>query len=530
MYKRIIGIFICVIIIMLNVDFPVQAKEETMSLTISQKTKRTVDLEGNILGICDFCIDQDSIYTLSNQNNTIIHYSEGIEKDVLSFDYHGSKVIKFAVEGDYSCVFSSNGDIILYKDWMELSRISIYEFTDSALVLDFYLKDKTLYFTGCSSKFPDFTTFIFTFSDDEIKYKDMIEGRTSEGIEVVSPEIVKSFMLEYCKTQAKSEGFNFEELQGIMDLGVDNNGGHYYYSSEIINKTGQEYYIQRIYHFNKRQQLIHVYNIPIGIFTCDYPFKNINGELFLLHNSEDKTEIIQLTSNSVDFSLKECITPINWSESIKKRQSVSLKRENSLIEGNQSKMQVVTTVSRASCITRATNYLNFTWSCSSANLNSSLANWIKPHYISGAGSWYSMPYCFGKSDTITSFNNGILSGKNIGNINTGVALTSTTVGMDCTGFVCKTWLCSYFNTYGITGPAYSISWSQLKQADAMCYYNANTSTGHIVLYSHTLSNGFYYDYECTTSYNYDRVVGIGRSQASFLSSGYSPYRYYNITD
>lgn len=169
---------------------------------------------------------------------------------------------------------------------------------------------------------------------------------------------------------------------------------------------------------------------------------------------------------------------------------------------------------------------SFTWSCAAKNL-AALSNWKCPRYVSGAGTYSFMPYCWGGFSTTAQFKTGLSNGGRVGNINTSTgAYVSNTYGLDCSGYVSRCWRQSTKYGTGTIGNICSkINYSQLKSADAL-----NKSGSHIVLYEYADGSGNYVLYEATTLNKYDRVSHTTRPISELSSSGYVALRYNGITD
>lgn len=146
-------------------------------------------------------------------------------------------------------------------------------------------------------------------------------------------------------------------------------------------------------------------------------------------------------------------------------------------------------VSRSSALRIGDTYVLHQYSCRAANLSPvnvtgpdgdivRTPSWL----ISGMNA--RVPYMWGGFNTINSFDNGLLSGKYAGDINT-AGVSGYAVGVDCSGFVSRCWQLTYHcSTSGmpnITG-AYG-SWDEMKPGDAVL------KNGHVRMFIEKTSNG-----------------------------------------
>ncbi|MDO4174056.1 MAG: hypothetical protein Q4D42_04775, partial [Eubacteriales bacterium] len=184
------------------------------------------------------------------------------------------------------------------------------------------------------------------------------------------------------------------------------------------------------------------------------------------------------------------------------------------------------TISRSTIISNAKAYhRQFTWTCSSSNL-ASLTNWTCPRYVSGAGSYTYMPYCWGGFSTTGEYTSGMSRGGRVGNINTSTAgHVGNTYGLDCSGYVSRCWgLGSKKSTSTLPNVATKITYASLQQGDMI-----DKAGSHVVLYEKADGNGGYILYEATKWLSMDRVAYTVRSISSLQNSSYVAYRYNNVS-
>ncbi|MQL51307.1 hypothetical protein GFC01_03320 [Desulfofundulus thermobenzoicus] len=189
--------------------------------------------------------------------------------------------------------------------------------------------------------------------------------------------------------------------------------------------------------------------------------------------------------------------------------------------------QSLPTVNRSLIQSTAQSYWSWTWYCSQSNYNTTGGS-IRPRYITAPNQNYqSVPYCWGGSDSLASFQSRQGSGWTCGNINTDGYYISGTCGVDCSGYVQR---CLGLNDkkYDTTmldssNISFRVSPSSLKFGDAW------NKSDHIMLYHQRDGYGNYILYEATKLNAYDRVAHTVRN-ASEVESAYHAIRRQNINE
>lgn len=166
----------------------------------------------------------------------------------------------------------------------------------------------------------------------------------------------------------------------------------------------------------------------------------------------------------------------------------------------------------------ATSYhTSYSWTCTSSN-PAYLENWVKPSYVTTAGTYTCMPYCWGGFDDQSGYETKLANGYRVGQA------TSTypwnTCGLDCAGYVSRCWnLDEHHYTLALYDVSTDIDFDELQSGDAL------NSTNHVMLFDYyNNSNGTYILYECTTTSDYDRVAHTIRTATS-VESTYTPIKY-----
>lgn len=196
-------------------------------------------------------------------------------------------------------------------------------------------------------------------------------------------------------------------------------------------------------------------------------------------------------------------------------------------QNNENETKAITALlTRAACYNRANSYYNFSWTCTNTNL-SALTNWTKPHYITGAGTYWSMPYCWGGFHNPTQYTTGLANGGRVGNVNTSNAgYISNTYGIDCSGLVSRAWSkTTKYNVTGLVNCSTQIAWESIGLADAIVL-----PAHHIRLMLYKGNNGAYVCYESTVSNQLDRVACTSYSLEALVQGGYLPYHYNSLID
>ena len=256
----------------------------------------TQDAEGNYYGAADFCIDGESVYILSTSTNTITEYQHQEMVRKIHFTEAGLNLIQFAVKGDIAYAYAVNpigSYIVKYHDWKSTAAMSIYEFTQTDGFLDFYIIGDDLY--AVTSGGPDCVTCLIHQEGDRLLCFETRNGKLVDGDYPVDYAKIRPILQEEAERQEKKDGLVLEVLQGCDDYGMDDENGHYYYSSEIVTDTETEYFMERIYHFDEEDQLQEVFVIPHGVqINTLRPVKIFFGKPWVLYVSSETTEVLLL--------------------------------------------------------------------------------------------------------------------------------------------------------------------------------------------------------------------------------------------
>ena len=173
-------------------------------------------------------------------------------------------------------------------------------------------------------------------------------------------------------------------------------------------------------------------------------------------------------------------------------------------------------ISRTRVMVRARSFVYHPWRCTTANLTASCDSGYSSVYV--PGDYMGLPYDWGGFVSVFEFDGDLLDGLGAGSYSSDGVLSCTT-GLDCSGFVSQAWdTAGKYGTSTLPDISHVISQNAVLPGD--CF---NTSGYHVILYSHTLTNGDPVFYEAV-GYNTQINVTGGWSYVS----SYTPRRYDDI--
>ncbi len=173
-------------------------------------------------------------------------------------------------------------------------------------------------------------------------------------------------------------------------------------------------------------------------------------------------------------------------------------------------------ITRTKVMIRARAFAYHPWRCTTANLTAGCDPGYSSVYI--PGDYMGLPYDWGGYVSLFEFDQHILNGYGAGSYSGDGVLTCTT-GLDCSGYVSQAWDTPWkYGTWTIGDISHVIALQDVLPGDAF-----NIAGYHIILYSHTLSNGDPVFYE-VIGYNTQINVTGGWAHVA----GYTPIRYNQI--
>lgn len=177
----------------------------------------------------------------------------------------------------------------------------------------------------------------------------------------------------------------------------------------------------------------------------------------------------------------------------------------------------VADISRTEVIDRAKAYTFYPWRATSANLVAACHAGYDTAYVTG--DFMGVAYDWGGFDSLFDFSKKIAAGQGAGSPAGGL-VSSCTTGVDCSGFVSRTWKTSTkYGTSTIHQVSSEIPVGSLLPGDAL-----NDAGNHVTLFSHLMANGEPYMYEAA-GFN-TRINAFGGWS---WVNGYLPRRFNTIT-
>lgn len=470
------------------------------------------DSTGTYMGAKDYAVLGKTTYLLLDKENTLLVFKNHMISEKVCFDSLNIKVHNFAVTDkrdtilvyDHrSCIdVVKNGNIV---DYVDAKKIAGFE-----AVEEFYWEGEELILCVDDFFVKDYMTYIFGLEDDKLFLKDSYLGRRIPGGEIEDTKTFREAVEKSNDELLNTQGYDIVAVPGIRILGELEGGRRAVQMVEIVTDGSREYLLERVRIYNKENKLTEQFILPKQKAWMLTPVKIFDGKLVILLTDEASIQIVQVKdflSSTIDTTN---IIPIEWSE------------DTAAPQMSESVFAPLTLLTRQSCIDRAYSYYNFNWTCTASNL-AALSGWVKPHYVSGAGSYTAMPYCWGGWHTKAQYNAGMTSGGRVGNACG--TYVSNTFGHDCSGLVSRAWsLSTKHNTSMIPGISTQKTWGTVGVADAI---NKN---GHVRLFTYKTTAGNVAVYESTTGGNRDRVTTNVYTQATLVAEGYKPYSYNGFAD
>ena len=489
----------------------------TMVLSSEHETEYLSDAEGRIYGIEDYSIFSDEITVLDTSRNEVLKVDKSAKKTrAISLDEYDIFGVKLATFDSRAYVLTNHHSVCAFENNEYLWECSLDNWVESMAIEDFYAESERLVICTHNLHEEKIETFYFIPDRDGIRYLSKKDGcELSNGMNAEINYDDKSGVVAFSDDSFMNmKNAVGGKITGLKYYGTDKNGQKRLLVKRVIQDHEQEYYVQSVLYLSKEGKINKELTIPLQMISSVNEIKLFDNKLYLLNKQSNKISIVNLdnTENLGNVEVdKELIT---WSSPA----------PEGTVRNVATPMAVAT---RQAIIDRAYSYYNFTWSCSATNV-APMANWIKPRYVGGAGTYGSMPYCWGGNDTVISFTNGINSGGKVGNIiNINPNPPShvyNTYGMDCSGYVSRAWgRAEKFGTSTLPSISTQIGWADVNKGDIF-----NHIGHHVVLLIYRTSLGNYACYECTISSNYDRVVSQIKTQSSL--SGYVPYKYNSLVD
>ncbi|MFW5739807.1 MAG: MYXO-CTERM sorting domain-containing protein [Myxococcota bacterium] len=179
---------------------------------------------------------------------------------------------------------------------------------------------------------------------------------------------------------------------------------------------------------------------------------------------------------------------------------------------------VAQAIPRADIISRAPEFEEHSWTCTSENLTADCADgsWQPAR---SAGPQVGIPYCWGDWASVQEFDQQIADGWGAGSLPAGLFLDCTT-GVDCSGYVSQLWQHPHkLGTATIPEVSFEVQSTELQPGDVF-----NDANHHVIMFLGIDGNG---DAIVTESTNASACLGVcRRSRPWSVFSGYIPRAYF----
>ena len=495
----------------------------------------STDLEGNVYGPEDFCVDGKDSYIFNSNNDTIIKMVGGTVNNVIKLK--DSKSIRIAADAGILYVLDSDLSISTFGSKGDLISVTPNQAIGSEAIENFTVIDGFLYTTAVV----DGSEITYKFAADE-------NGISYNKVETI-PGLIFDSNTYYNDKLLADEGFSMghscrleiTDIPSGKSFPIVLTSNYWNAGAQLLNVDYDKQSVMI--------RLIEIANNPDYTYTCEETIRTVdfNGNLLAIRALDTQkkyivmptkvfgSQVYVLNNKSARVDIQKLDAPL--SNSIGKFTS----RLANIVEPIMDRFDdqansldpVVTrglgpSISRATIMANALSYhLSFTWNVVADNV-AAMTNYTKPRYFTAPSTVACMPYCWGGWDTTSSFLSGIASGSGstrgrAGNINCpSSGWVGKTYGTDCSGYVSRCWaLTAKESTNSLVNVSTAISASALQQGDLLNYAGS-----HSILFA-SVSSGNYTTYESTQTSSYDKVANLIRSVAS-LANDYVPRKYLNV--
>lgn len=505
---------------------PVQTLSASVAGTQANALRATKDLEGNPLGPSDFAVSNGSVYLLNTANNAVYQFQGNKQTTEISLDDFDIVGTALSVRNNEVYILDNNLSISKIENGQERAIGSVESNMDFDNAVDFNVTSDYVYVSEPSSQGGKTLRYLINSPSGKL-----VLDQTIDGYMVDENTFYRSKLLT-------KNGENASHTCIITVLNADGaitdtitlRSDNYIAGAQYLGKNQDDIHIVKqfdmVCHSDGScdvEETLRTVNEDNVLIACEAIINNIPSMDSQVMVQDGK--IYQVSSTIVNEVKTENLRPAaEFSSTLKPISSVSSQVDRKTLSADAKELN---TISRAAVMKDASAYhSNFTWTCSSKNL-AALANWTRPRYVSGAGTYSYMPYCWGGFSTVAQYRTGMNASGRVGNINTSTpGHVANTYGLDCSGYVSRCWFQSTkYGTSTIGSICNSISYSALRSADAL-----NKRGSHIVLYDYSDGAGHYTLYEATKLNHYDRVSHTSRLVSNLSSGGYVALRYKGITN
>ena len=490
----------------------------------------TVDEEGTPKGLEDYAVDGQNISVLNTATNSIYIYDN--RKIDCSIQLDRFDVVGIKVGADNGQTYVLGNDFSVFKVTNDGKLDVMYNIADilrTEAIFNFKVIDNDIYVSVSEAD----GSKTYRFSTDN-------SAESVDAVEVINGNIVDEETY-YQSTLIPKGDYNCGHTCIVAILNKDGterdsktlHSDNFIVGAQYLGTNTDGNYIIKQYDMDltdKVEETIRTIDRNHNVVGCMKASEQIMNSLNQVKVIDGN--IYELTATNAGVSVDQIMT-----ENLPEKASFETELDKDAVAERQmpladtttmtaTDITVAATISRSTIMSNAKAYHNqFIWSCSSSNL-AALANWTRPRYVSGAGSYNYMPYCWGGFSTPSQYKAGMTNGGRVGNINTSTAgHVSNTYGLDCSGYVSRCWgLTSKRSTSTLPNVATKIIYASLQRGDMI-----DKAGSHVVLYEKADGNGGYILYEATKLNSYDRVAYTIRSIASLQNGSYVAYRYNNVS-
>lgn len=491
----------------------------------------TVDEEGTPKGLEDYAVDGKNISILNTAINSIYIYDNGKIDSNIQLDRFDIVGIKVATDNGQTYVLGNDFSVSKVTNDGKLNVMyNIADVLATEAIFNFKVIDNDIYVSVSETD----GSKTYRFSTDN-------SAGSVDAIEVINGNIVDEETY-YQSTLIPEGDYNCGHTCVVTVLNKDGSerdsitlhSDNFIVGAQYLGTNTDGNYIIKQYDMDltdKVEETIRTIDSNHNVVGCMKASEQIMNSLNQVKVIDGN--VYQLTAANTGVSVDKIMT-----ENLPEEASFETELDKDAVAERQTTSTDTTamtstditataaTISRSTIMSNAKAYHNqFTWTCSSSNL-AALANWTRPRYISGAGSYTYMPYCWGGFSAPSQYRTGMTNGGRVGNINTSTAgHVSNTYGVDCSGYVSRCWgLTSKRSTSTLPNVATKITYASLQQGDMIV-----KAGSHVVLYEKADGNGGYILYEATKLNSYDRVAYTIRSITSLQNGSYVAYRYNNVS-
>lgn len=516
--------------------FAADTEQESKSLLALGSTEAsvaysTVDEEGTPKGLEDYAVDGQNISVLNTATNSIYIYNDGKMDSNVQLDRFDVVGIKVSADNGQTYVLGNDFSVSKITDNGQLDVMyNIANALGTEAIFNFKVIDNDVYVSVSENN----GSKTYRFSTDN-------SVESVDAIEVINGNIVDE-QTYYQSTLIPEGDYNCGHTCIVTILNKDGterdsitlHSDNFIVGAQYLGTNTDGNYIIKQYDMDltdKVEETIRTIDSNNNIVSCKKASEQIVNSLNQVKAIDG--DIYELTATNTGVSVDEIIT-----ENLPEEASFQTELDKDAVAEQQTQSTdtvtmkatditaTAATISRSTIMSNAKAYHSqFTWTCSSSNL-AALANWTRPRYVSGAGSYTYMPYCWGGFSTTKEYTDGMSRGGRVGNINTSTAgHVGNTYGLDCSGYVSHCWgLTSKRSTSTLPNVATKITYASLQQGDMI-----DKAGSHVVLYEKADGNGGYILYEATKWVSLDRVAHTIRSISSLQSNSYLAYRYNNVS-